>query len=152
MPRAKNGSWTKIGVIWQKLDFSTKNRNFGPKKRHPLLSPNHGRDRIKLFKEKKCLCPNNQGGKCHFGWFFGVRPIFRPKTFWVIFFDGPDAESQNPISASAMLTGKFLQIQKVFTTGSSLAEEFPDTLQQHKIFRSNAKCQGELDNLENVSG
>ena len=37
-------------------------------------------DRKKLFKEKKCLCPNNQGGKCHFGWFFGVRPIFRPKT------------------------------------------------------------------------
>ena len=37
-------------------------------------------DRKKLFKEKKCLCPNNQGGKCHFGRFFGVRPIFRPKT------------------------------------------------------------------------
>ena len=37
MPRAKNGSSTKIGVIWQKSDFWTKNRNFGPKKRLPLL-------------------------------------------------------------------------------------------------------------------
>ena len=26
-----------------------------------------GLDRKKLFKEKSCLCPNNQGGKCHFG-------------------------------------------------------------------------------------
>ena len=30
MPRAKNGSLTKIGVVWQKSDFWTKNRNFGP--------------------------------------------------------------------------------------------------------------------------
>ena len=36
------------------------------------------------------------------------------------------AESQNPVSASAMLTGKFLQIWKVFATSSLLAEEFPD--------------------------
>ena len=39
-----------------------------------------GHDRKKLFKEKSCLCPNNERGKCHFGWFFGERPIFRPKT------------------------------------------------------------------------
>ena len=32
MPRAKNGSLTKIGV-WQKSDFWTKNGNFGPKKK-----------------------------------------------------------------------------------------------------------------------
>ena len=36
---------------------------------------------------------------------------------------------KNPVSASAMLTGKFLQIRKVFATSSLLAEEFPDTLQ-----------------------
>ena len=36
---------------------------------------------------------------------------------------------KNPVSASAMLTGKFLQIWKVFATSSLLAEEFPDTLQ-----------------------
>ena len=43
-------------------------------------SPCSGHDRKNLLKEKKCLCPKNQGGKCHFGWSFGVRPIFRPKT------------------------------------------------------------------------
>ena len=41
---------------------------------------------------------------------------------------------KNPISASAMLTGKFLQIRKVFATSSLLAEEFLDTL-QYKISR-----------------
>ena len=41
---------------------------------------------------------------------------------------------KNPVSASAMLTGKFLQIRKVFGTSSLLAEEFPDTL-QYKISR-----------------
>ena len=32
---------TKVGVIWQKSDFWAKTRNFGPKKRHSLFSPNH---------------------------------------------------------------------------------------------------------------
>ena len=41
MPRAKNGSSTKIGVVWQKSDFLAKNQNFGPKKRRSLLYPNH---------------------------------------------------------------------------------------------------------------
>ena len=41
---------------------------------------------------------------------------------------------KNPVSASAMLTGKFLQIRKVFGTSSLLAEEFLDTL-QYKISR-----------------
>ena len=41
---------------------------------------------------------------------------------------------KNPVSVSAMLTGKFLQIRKVFATSSLLAEEFPDTL-QYKISR-----------------
>ena len=46
-----------------------------------------------------------------------------------------DEQSQkNPISASAMLTGRFLQIRKVFATSSLLVEEFPDTL-QYKISR-----------------
>ena len=39
--RAKNGSLIKIGVVWQKLDFWTKNRNFGHKKKDSLSSPNH---------------------------------------------------------------------------------------------------------------
>merc|ERR1711867_120950 len=65
MSRAKNGSSTKIGVVWQKSDFLAKNQNFGPKKKEPLLFPYpcSGHDRKKLFKEKSCLCPNNQGGK-----------------------------------------------------------------------------------------
>ena len=41
---------------------------------------------------------------------------------------------KNPVSASAMLTGKFLQIQKIFATSSLLAEEFPDTLQYYAKF------------------
>ena len=41
MSRAKNGSSTKIGVVWQKSDFLAKNWNFGPKKRESLLYPNH---------------------------------------------------------------------------------------------------------------
>ena len=45
-----------------------------------------------------------------------------------------DQSQKNPVSASAMLTGKFLQIRKVFATSSLLAEEFPDTL-QYKISR-----------------
>ena len=48
---------------------------------------------------------------------------------------GPgDQSRKNPVSASAMLTGKFLQIRKVFATSSLLVEEFPDTL-QYKISR-----------------
>ena len=41
IPRAKNGSSTKIGVLWQKSDFLAKNRNFGPKKRRSLLGIHH---------------------------------------------------------------------------------------------------------------
>ena len=41
MSRAKNGSSTKIGVVWQKSDFLAKNWNFGPKKEVPLLYSNH---------------------------------------------------------------------------------------------------------------
>ena len=41
---------------------------------------------------------------------------------------------KNPVSASAILTGMFLQIRKVFATSSLLAEEFTDTL-QYKISR-----------------
>ena len=41
---------------------------------------------------------------------------------------------KNPVSASALLTGKFLQIRKVFATSSLLAREFPDTL-RYKISR-----------------
>merc|ERR1711867_216615 len=41
MARAKNGSSTKIGVVWQKSDFWAKNRSFGPKKKESLFNPNH---------------------------------------------------------------------------------------------------------------
>jgi len=37
MLRAKNGSSTKIGVVWQKLDFLAKNRNCRPKKSDHFL-------------------------------------------------------------------------------------------------------------------
>ena len=38
MVMAKNGSLTKIGVVWQKSYFWTKNRNFGPKKESHFLT------------------------------------------------------------------------------------------------------------------
>ena len=56
-------------------------------------------------------------------------------TMALMYNDHPCGQShKNPVSASAMLTGKFLQIRKVFATCSFLAEEFPDTL-QYKISR-----------------
>ena len=52
---------------------------------------------------------------------------------------GHTQSQKNPVSASAMLTGKFLGIRKVFATCSLLAEEFPDNLENsqmlHKISR-----------------
>ena len=66
--RAKNGSLTKIGVVWQKSEFWTKNRNFGPKKEAHFLGFTKFWPRPeKVVQRKKILCPNNQGGKCHFG-------------------------------------------------------------------------------------
>ena len=47
----------------------------------------------------------------------------------------PDQSHKNPVSVSAMLTGKFLQIRKVFATNSLLAEEFRDTLLHYKLSR-----------------
>ena len=73
---------------------------------------------------------------------------------------------KNPVSASAMLTRKFLQIRKVFATCSLWAEEIPDNLEKcrdaiqniqikfsvqmiWKVSGQSKKCP---DNLENVSG
>ena len=56
---------------------------------------------------------------------------------------------KNPVSASAMLTGKFLQIRKIFATFSLLAEEFSDTL-QYKISRKYAKCPDELESFRTI--
>ena len=40
---------------------------------------------------------------------------------------------KNPVSASAMLTGKFLRIRKVFATSLLFAGEFPDILENVRI-------------------
>ena len=45
----------------------------------------------------------------------------------------PGQSQKNPVSASAMLTGKFLQIRKVFATSPLLAEEFPVILENVRI-------------------
>ena len=68
---------------------------------------------------------------------------------WTFFRAAPwlaEQSHKNPVSASAMLTGKFLQIRKVFATSSLLAEEFLDTL-QYKISRKYAKCPNELESF-----
>ena len=50
-----------------------------------------------------------------------------PPEFW-------NRQSQkNPVNASAMLTGKFLRIRKVFATSLILAKEFPDSLENVSI-------------------
>ena len=54
-------------------------------------------------------------------------------TMALMYNDHPCGQShKNPVSASAMLTGKFLLIRKVLATSSLLAEEYLDTL-QYKI-------------------
>merc|ERR1719195_564109 len=73
---------TKSWVVWQKSDFWAKNRNFGPKKRHSLFNSNH----VLATTEKSCSKKKGpfaqiiKGGNVILGDFFGVRPIFRPKT------------------------------------------------------------------------
>ena len=47
--------------------------------------------------------------------------------------DGHQSQ-KNPVSASAMLTGKFLRIRKVFATSSLLAEEFPNILKMYEYY------------------
>ena len=76
-PRAKNGSSTKIGVVWQKLDFWAKNQNFGPKIRESLLVIHHvlATTGKSCSKKKKCFCPNNQGGNVILGDFLGENPF-----------------------------------------------------------------------------
>jgi len=73
MPRAKNGSLTKIGVVWQKLDFWAKNRNFGPKKRHPLLGIHHvlATTGKSCSKKKSAFAQIIKGGKVILGDFLG---------------------------------------------------------------------------------
>ena len=101
------GHQPKLGSYGKNRIFWAKNQNFGPKKKESLFDRNHvlGHDWKKLFKEKKCLCPNNQGGEMSF-WvikthFLGQKTTFRPNvktpvspsfrpgpgplSFWVIF-------------------------------------------------------------------
>ena len=71
--KAKNGSLTKIGVIWQKSDFWTKNRNFGPKKRESLFSPNHvlATTGKSCSKKKSAFAQIIKGGNVILGDFLG---------------------------------------------------------------------------------
>ena len=73
MPRAKNGSSTKIGVVWQKSDFWTKNRNIGPKKRHTLFNPNHvlATTGKSCSKKKSAFAQIIKGGNVILGDFLG---------------------------------------------------------------------------------
>ena len=52
-----------------KIEFLDQKTKFWAQKKAVTSqgSPCSGHDRKKLFNEKKCLCLNNQGGKCHFG-------------------------------------------------------------------------------------
>ena len=73
MPRAKNVSSTKIGVVWQKSDFWTKNRNFGPKKRRSLLGIHHVLAMIgkSCSKKKVAFAQIIKGGNVILGDFLG---------------------------------------------------------------------------------
>ena len=73
MVRAKNGSLTKIGVVWQKSDFWTKNQNFGPKKKESLLYPNYvlATTRKRCSKKKSAFAKIIKGGNVILGNFLG---------------------------------------------------------------------------------
>merc|ERR1711867_105286 len=73
MSRAKNGSSTKIGVVWQKSDFWAKNRNFGPKKRHTLLGIHHvlATTGKSCSKKKSAFAQIIKGGNVILGDFLG---------------------------------------------------------------------------------
>ena len=85
-------------------------------------------------------CPpshNDDGHDCHDDSDIGGVMVGRQLSHHD---DGHDRQSQkNPVSASAMLTGKFLRIRKVFAKSLILGEEFPDILENvqilYKIFR-----------------
>ena len=85
-------------------------------------------------------CPpshNDDGHDCHDDSDIGGVMVGRQLSHHD---DGHDRQSQkNPVSASAMLTRKFLRIGKVFVTCSVLSEEFLENLENvrmlHKIPR-----------------
>ena len=81
MPRAKNGSLTKIGVVWQKSDFLAKNRDFGPKKKRSPLQPNHvlATTGKSCSKKKVAFSQINISLLRNFGCFFWVKCIFGQK-------------------------------------------------------------------------
>ena len=88
MPRAKNGSLTKIGVVWQKMDFWTKNRDFGPKKKHTLLGISH----VLATTGKSC-----SKKKVAFSQMNNMNQSLR--KFWVIFWVRTHFSPKNHISA-----------------------------------------------------
>ena len=73
MVRAKNGSLIKIGVVWQTLDFWTKNRNLGHKKKDSLSSPNHvlAKTGKSCSKKKVAFAQIIKGGNVILGDFLG---------------------------------------------------------------------------------
>ena len=73
MPWAKNGSSTKIGVVWQKSDFWAKNQNFGPKKKEPLFARNHvlATTGKSCSKKKSAFAQIIKGGNVILGDFLG---------------------------------------------------------------------------------
>ena len=82
MSRAKNGSSTKIGVVWQKSDFLAKNRNFGPKKRESLLVIHHvlATTRKSCSKKKVPFFQNKYQSFRKFWVFCWDKCIFGQKT------------------------------------------------------------------------
>ena len=81
MPRAKNGSLTKIGVVWQKSDFWTKNRDFGPKKKRSLLGISHvlATTGKSCPKKKSAFAQIIKGGNVILGDFLGSDPFLGQK-------------------------------------------------------------------------
>ena len=73
MPRAKDGSLTKIGVIWQKSDFWTKYRDYGPKKNVTLFQVHHVLATIgkSCSKKKSAFAEMIMGGNIIMGDFLG---------------------------------------------------------------------------------
>ena len=99
----------------------------------------------KCFSFSECICAIGESGE----WFGDVYLNMWSVSAFVGLGESDEQSCKNPVSASAMLTGKFLQIRKVFATSSLLAEEFSDTL-QYKISRKYAKCPDELESFRTI--
>ena len=75
-PKATNGRLTKIGVVWQKMDFWPKTEILDPMDSNHVLATT-GKS---CSKKKVAFSQINISLLTNFGWFFGLKCIFGQKN------------------------------------------------------------------------